>query len=278
MCLFLRTPIPFLAQCFQNRSFNTNGSKYQTIQVFLVQDHLGLDFMAKANSLVLFGGENKARTPIDSAIHLYSISSNSWTIIEPRKNEKMPCPRVAHSQVVIGTSLFVFGGRQGITMDEKPLNDLWKFEFDSNQWILLKDGNESNEVPQPRSFHKMVASHNGKEIFMFGGCGAKGRLNDLWKFDVKLGEWSQLPTSGELKGRGGPSLAVCDGNVIITTGFSGQENNDIHLFDSSLNSWSVVSKEAPFRPRSVAAFTQIENLLILFGGEVEASEKGNVLI
>jgi len=81
------------------------------------------------------GGENIARTPIDHLIWTMKVGgaggkddgSSDWKLQET--SNQSPSERVAHSQSVVtdddGTPwLYVFGGRQGVMMDEAPLNDL----------------------------------------------------------------------------------------------------------------------------------------------------------
>jgi len=75
------------------------------------------------NKIIVFGGENEARTPIDSALNVFDYESKSWEEVAV-SNGKAPSHRVAHAQAVVGKKLYVFGGRQGIGMDEKPLSDL----------------------------------------------------------------------------------------------------------------------------------------------------------
>ena len=109
-------------------------------------------------------------------------------------------------------------------MDEKPLNDFWKFNLKSRTWtgqcmlfpivsnrppysftrslpcalydrplhplpsaVKAKGG----KPPSPRSFHKMIAIN--QVIFVFGGCAAKGRLADLHKFDTRTNIWTEVP-------------------------------------------------------------------------------------
>ena len=43
--------------------------------------------------------------------------------------------------------------------------------------------------------------YEGK-LYVFGGCGAKGRMHDLYAFDVKEGTWEALPGKEEMKVRG----------------------------------------------------------------------------
>jgi hypothetical protein len=79
-------------------------------------------------TLYLFGGEKVARTPIDDAA-LYCLPLKErteegkccWKRVET-KTDDVPPPRVAHAQAVVGSVLYIFGGRQGITMDESPLS------------------------------------------------------------------------------------------------------------------------------------------------------------
>ena len=82
-------------------------------------------------------------------------------------------PRVAHTQAVVSTEgstvVYVFGGRQGITMEEAPLNDLWAFNVATEKWAKVTDVH--GDVPEPRSFHAMCAV--GSTLFVFGGCSAK---------------------------------------------------------------------------------------------------------
>jgi N-acetylneuraminic acid mutarotase len=52
-----------------------------------------------------------------------------------------------------------------------------------------------------------MASQAAK-LYVFGGCGASGRLNDLYCFDTKAGAWQQLPTSDTIAPRGGSSLTA----------------------------------------------------------------------
>lgn len=46
----------------------------------------------------------------------------------------------------------------------------------------------------------------GTNLYVFGGCGEQGRLNDLYKFDTLTLSWTDLPNSNLISGRGGPSF------------------------------------------------------------------------
>ena len=63
-------------------------------------------------AIVVFGGENVARTPIDSNVYYIEIDGDcTWKHAKEADGSPVPAPRVAHSQVFIGNHLYIFGGR-----------------------------------------------------------------------------------------------------------------------------------------------------------------------
>ena len=156
-----------------------------------------------------------------------------WRLVEAKGD--IPSARFGHSMCAVGSSLFMFGGREGTAIDEKLLNDLYKFDCETSTWSLVTC---SGSVPCPRSFQSMVATTSGL-LFVFGGCPATGRLADLHQLDTKTGLWSRLP-SGEMEGRGGTPLALAqDGSALyVVGGFAGREMSDVHRFDIASRTWS----------------------------------------
>ena len=204
-------------------------------------------------NLFLLGGEHIARTPIDSDVYVLKLTAQlqCWRKIECLPGcTKPPSARIAHAQAVIGRSLWVFGGREGVDMGEGPLNDLHCFDTTTNQWsgaILpkvsdLSDASTTNIPPPPRSFHKMVSVDH--KLYVFGGCGVVGRLADLHVFDTLESTWTALPLSDKIAGRGGSCFAAVQVRgepcLLVTMGYSGQENNDVHIFNINTNQWTEV--------------------------------------
>ena len=275
----------------------------------------GLSIIQNGTLLVLYGGEHVARTPIDDpnqslwvAMKQNSNSNNndnnnndsSWQWIVPKNNssvekEEVPMPRVAHAQSSVGNDIYMFGGRVGIDMDENALNDLWMLQLhhdDENdttttnmtaKWTQIKP--TTPKIPEARSFHKMITV--GTNLYMFGGCGASGgRLNDLWKFDTLTHTWSDLGSSHLLRGRGGPNILSFNDDennnnkIAIVAGFAGEEMNDGHVYNCNTNKWEKEGMKGlqGMRPRSVCcfgSFPQPLNKWVIFGGEVDPSQKGH---
>lgn len=131
--------------------------------------------------------------------------------------------------------------------------------------------------PSPRSYLHAAAS--ASSIFVFGGCDAQGRCNDLHMFDVATCQWTQMPVSCDISGRGGPAVAVTrDGNTVyVACGYSGQENDDVHAFDVTTKQWRVCAPAGSrlFEARSVVGSCSLHDCIIVFGGETATSAKGH---
>lgn len=169
----------------------------------------------------------------------------------------------------------MYVGRVGVNIGEGALNDLHYFDTDTNAWHVVEPVN--SVAPPVRSFHKMVSI--GTKLFVFGGCGEVGRLNDLHVFDTISSEWSELPLSPLITGRGGPSVVASSSanSIFVATGYSGAENADVHKFDVNTNTWTqIASNDTPlFRARSVCGSCILGNRMVIFGGEVNTSDKGH---
>lgn len=79
-------------------------------------------------------------------------------------------------------------------MGEGSTNDLYCFDTSKSEWLRVE---AKGVLPEPRSFHAMVSV--GSNLYVFGGCGTKGRLNDLHRFNTEALEWEQMPTSADIK-------------------------------------------------------------------------------
>jgi hypothetical protein len=118
----------------------------------------------------------------------------------------------------------------------------------------------------------MVAA-NGR-LYVFGGCGASGRLADLHSFDPSRASFQKLASS-DLRGRGGACLVALAGGSKIgaVAGFAGEETGDGQVYDVAYSSRGL----SGMTPRSVCVSASFPSLgiAVVFGGEVGPSDHGH---
>ncbi|KAL7128580.1 hypothetical protein ABFS83_13G004900 [Erythranthe nasuta] len=212
-----------------------------------------------------FGGEFSPRVPVDNHLYVFDLETQTWSVANAKGNP--PPPRVGVTMASIGATIYVFGGRDGT---HKELNEFYSFDTLTDTWAPLKTG------PAHRSYHSMTADE--RRVYVFGGCGNQGRLNDLWAYDVVDGDWIEFPLPGEIcKPRGGPGLVSVGGKIWVVYGFSGVELDDVHCFDPIEGVWAPVetSGEKP-TPRSVFSCVGIGKFVFVFGGEIDPSDLGHL--
>ena len=129
-----------------------------------------VDARGKFHRLILYGGENVARTPITDAAQVLWLAqkdSNAqneggsssggwrWVSLSPNDNDRpTPPSRVAHSQAAVGHAVYIFGGRGGVDIGETALNDLWKLDIVYCWWMQGRE--------------RASARENGRKLFLAG--------------------------------------------------------------------------------------------------------------
>lgn len=224
--------------------------------------------------LVLFGGEHDPRTPISSDAYLYDTKSASWRVI--KADALAPCARLAHTAASFASDLYVFGGRDGKELGENALGDLHKLDIVTGSWSgPIAD--VKGKAPQPRSFHASCEERSLGQFFIFGGCGAEGRLSDLHSFDPRSHTWTLHPAHEEIKGRGGASLVATDQRVHVLGGFCGHELADCFVYDIRAGKWETSPSFAFGRSVFGSASLNLPSgpSIVSFGGEVDPSDKGH---
>ncbi|PNH10707.1 Nitrile-specifier protein 5 [Tetrabaena socialis] len=179
------------------------------------------------DKLYLLGGEHDPRVPVGSDVYEYSFTDGIWRVLEAKGEP--PIPRVAHAAAAVGSTLYAFGGRSGLEMGEGASNDLFSFHIPSATWTRLTP----NGPPPPlRSYHTMTSV--GNRLYVFGGCGEAGRLNDLHVYDTETNTWAALaaPSEAAVPGRGGTCLVPAAGRkgLYVIAGFCGRELDDMHFY------------------------------------------------
>ena len=215
-----------------------------------------------------FGGELTPNFHIDRHLYFFDFKTHRWSVADPDGDvPELPCLGVC--MVAIGTTLYVFGGRDG----HRNYNGFYSYDTVESEWKLIT---HVNKGPAPRSFHSMAA--DDKNIYVFGGVSTTVRVNTLHAYNIIDQKWTELPNPGEsCKGRGGAGLAVVQGKIWVVYGFIGDEVDDVHCFDPVENKWTKVETrgEKPWA-RSVFALAVVGKYIIISGGEIEMDPKAHL--
>jgi Galactose oxidase, central domain len=110
--------------------------------------------IAHAGKAYIFGGELKARIPVDGALHTLDLSSGQHSSIQIAESTESPAPRVGTALAKVGDAFYLWGGRGGKEM--KPLSgELWKFELGKKEgkWEKLTI---KGDQPEERSYHVLT--------------------------------------------------------------------------------------------------------------------------
>ena len=222
------------------------------------------------DTLYMFGGEHSARHPVNDTLYALDLGKPGQSWREVKVTGNPPVPRFGHAQAVLGDCIYIFGGRMGVAIDEKLLNDLFMFNTVTGVWSQV---NQAGPLPSPRSFHKMVSA--GGKLYVFGGCPAEGRLADLHAYDPATETWAALETS-QMEGRGGAGLLVDpQGSALyVLGGFAGREMKDVHRYGLGEGKWSKMSEEMS-KAVSVALCAAVGQQIVHFGGELAPSSRGH---
>ncbi|KAG1963080.1 kelch domain-containing protein [Pimephales promelas] len=104
-----------------------------------------------------------------------------------------------HSATIIGSKMFVFGGRADRfgpfhSNNEIYCNKIKIFDTETNSWMNTAS---AQLLPEGRRSHSAFA-YNG-ELYIFGGYNARldRHFNDLWKFNPEAFSWRKVEPRGK---------------------------------------------------------------------------------
>ncbi|KAF7591878.1 hypothetical protein BBP40_000921 [Aspergillus hancockii] len=241
-----------------------------------------------AGNAYLYGGELRPREPVDSAVYRITLDShkapeNNLSVITT-STPHTPQPRVGAASTTLNGKIYIFSGRGGTGM--APIEETGSFRvFDptTNTWDQVKPADPNLPYPVGRSYHALAS--NGKDtIFLHAGCPEKGRLCDLWAFDVSTRLWREL-VSAPGPARGGASIAYTAGKLFRMNGFDGnrEQGGALDVFDLERNAWETIAYQADGvlgpSARSVSCLLAVEvsgrSSLVTMFGEHDPSSLGH---
>jgi N-acetylneuraminic acid mutarotase len=219
----------------------------------------------RSGNLWLFGGYGHDSTGAWGEFNdLWKFDGSNWTWVSGANvvdqkgaygtkgvaaSSNMPGSRIDSVSWIDGSgNLWLFGGLgHDSTGAWDDLNDLWKFDGSNWTWVSGADtvnqsgsyGTKgvaaSSNVPGAREVLVSWIDSNGN-LWLFGGygsdsTGAKGRLNDLWKFDGSNWTWVSGANIVNQAGSYGTKGVASSSNI------PGARNGSVSWIDSSGSLW-----------------------------------------
>ncbi|KAF2111980.1 hypothetical protein BDV96DRAFT_649344 [Lophiotrema nucula] len=234
-------------------------------------------------AVYVFGGEVQPRQPVDNQVDSFSLAPDALKL-DTKATPEAPIPRVGSASAVCNSKMYLFSGRGGLDM--APIEEdgaLWCYDPAQNSWSQLKPADSSKPYPPARSYH-CAASDGQSSLFVHAGCPAKGRLADLWRFDISNLSWTQAADAPAPQ-RGGASITYSDGKLYRMNGFDGttEQGGHVDIYDVTSNTWSTESFPADGNAgpeaRSVCTLLPIrlqgKTKLITLFGERDPSSLGH---
>ncbi|KAF8499863.1 hypothetical protein F5888DRAFT_1611199 [Russula emetica] len=252
----------------------------QSPSPFLRYGHVLSTSATAAGELFLFGGY--VRSSGSPSNDLYVISTRDFSTNLLKTTGDVPSPRYGHSSDVLSsTILLIWGG-------VKSFNDQIKQNQALDDSLYLLNLGITSSIPVSREWTRIVVNgpgpggrcyHTmtliGSKLFVFGGCSARGRLNDIWALDLNClnsdpfwepyepapGNEKPLPRSRH--------VSVTTGDRIIIFGGYGSPHdfNDTWSFNISTRKWTELQCTGSVpSPRGVHAAALVDDVMYVFGG------------
>ena len=251
--------------------------------------------------LVIFGGQSARGSVLLNDVHILDTRRRTWRHcssessafspvgIAPNKNE--PTGRYGHSAVVIGTKMYVFGGKAIKRGDEASTssntnavtaaaaatntaslgtslsNDVYVFCLRTLQWkkrihvsasstaaaTAGADGSAAAAAPARRLHHAACAI--GDVMYVNGGEAAAGQLlADTWALDVGARAWRLVHSAPHCPPRSRHALFGCGEALLAVAGLAG--GSGLSAFAASSSSSALGGGAAATAPLAVLAVTE----------------------
>ena len=206
-----------------------------------------------------------------------------WVKWKNRDPQTAPLSRSGHTLTQFGGKILLFGGTVNGIEDPNmkrvgPCNDLWLLDIFQKNIYGWQKLSPRGDIPCPRTNHTATTvKKNGRDdfIFLFGGMGEKGKLEDCYRFDYSDAKFTKYEISGPSPAPRANHSACChEGKVYIFGGNGGRgyENSifkDLWVFDPEDNEWQLVPfKENPTYPelRTCHSMFIYNKTIYIYGG------------
>jgi N-acetylneuraminic acid mutarotase len=248
--------------------------------------------------MIVFGGYSG--NGYENGAMVFDFAAGQWTQLATQGES--PSARSAHTAVVVGNSMYVFGGWNGIHC----MNDLHELNFETNTWFLIcadtssatRSSGSANhahsiyafpgaasrnanagDMPSARCSHGAVVvntSKYGNVMYVFGGYaieGAnespnKGYLDDLYEFHFDEKKWYHSKTIGlPPSPRSRFRMIPYKNSLFLFAGWNSAKHfSTLHRYNTTSQQWTELNTD--FDTDGIGQFSMVElnDIMYVFSG------------
>ncbi|OKL60507.1 hypothetical protein UA08_04263 [Talaromyces atroroseus] len=242
---------------------------------------VGHSSLLVGNAFIVFGGDTKIadHDVLDDTLYLLNTSSRQWSRAIPPGPR--PLGRYGHTLNILGSKLFVFGGQvEGYFFNDLVAFDLNALQSPTNKWEFLirnthDGGPPAGQIPPARTNHTTVSY--GDKLYLFGGTNGVTWFNDVWSYDPRTNQWTELDCIGFVPSpREGHAAALVGDYMYVFGGRNeeGMDLGDLSAFRITTKRWFLFQNMGPApSPRSGHSMTAFGRQIIVMAGEPSSAPR-----
>ena len=204
-----------------------------------------------------------------------SDAPNSVFFQFPLCSGSAPAARWAHSAVLVGSLMYVYGG-----VGSSVLDDLWVLDIETMVWRAA-----STSVARPKDRPEKMLAHAcavaGRTVWFFGGQQGRKFLRELYSLDTEAMAWRVHATDAAPAARAGHSMTtVAPGEILLLGGQGKKLYSELWLLDAGAPAWRELKPTGapPAARRGHSAVWDGEDRLIVYGGTLASGGDARVYI
>eukprot|EP00741_Cyanophora_paradoxa_P008291 tig00001286_g8020.t1 len=219
--------------------------------------------------LFVFGGALAAGKALND-LSLFDLDTGTWFC--PTATGDVPPPVYAHSAVLRGRSIVVYGGCHQM----RKTADIYLLNVDTYEWRLVQT---KGERPEPTFGHSATLLEDARTMLVFGGCTRKDAFSDaVYTLDLETLTWRREELLGRTpSGRMGHTCVLYGGRRLLLFGGHAAgdraSNDDLWVLDLEKREWrerSGARWRGLLAGRWWHAAALSDCMLVLFGGQSSA--------
>lgn len=196
------------------------------------------------DEMYIFGGNDGSNE--NNSVYVFNFDRISWRRI------RGDVPSIdSHTAIVYNSKMIIFGGY----MVGDLINETYVFDIPTSRWKMINIADK----PEERADHRGVLYNNC--MWVYGGKGTDGPLDDLWKLDLERWIWARIQYNGDSPGTVSGHTACIYGEVMLVFGGAHdilKETNEMYTYDFENNNWVLIQTETliedPVSPGDVENF------------------------